>query len=303
MSSMDFHTYIKAVATGPKSNRDLSFKESFDMMTQVLEHSVYDEQIAVLLTGWRLKPETIEEFRGALAAFEPYLRQKPVPNSIELGYPFDGKRNNPHLLWLIAKAMEGCDLELVVYGDTSVSQSRDGITIKQLYESLEFGKNIHYFDRASYFPKLHALSELRRRIGLRTAFNTIEKLPGVAKSAYAITGVFHKPFIAKYIALFAARYKRLALIQGNEGTPELFGKGRLWIASNDEIEEYHIDPSRYGIEYEKSKERITLDEALAMIEHPSIQLQKLARLNAAIWLFVAQKARSIDEGYEMVTSD
>ena len=59
---MDFFKYIHAVGTGPKGNRDLSFDESKDMMTQILNQSVHSEQIAAFLLGWRLKPETIENF-------------------------------------------------------------------------------------------------------------------------------------------------------------------------------------------------------------------------------------------------
>ena len=104
----------------------------------------------------------------------------------------------------------------------------------------------------------------------------------------------------KYIEVFADRYKRFALIQGNEGTPELFSKGRLWIANGDEVEEFIIDPEFYGINYQKSWESITLEESLEQLNNPSSEYLKLAKLNAAIYLFVAQKAQSIDEGFEML---
>ena len=301
MNDMNFHTYIKAVGTGPKSNRDLSFDESRDMMSQILEQQVYPEQIAAFLTGWRLKPETIEEFRGALRACDEASTFEEVPNSIELGYPFDGKAKNPYLLPLIAKTLQKSDLQLAVYGDDIVP-AKGGITLKELHNALEFPENLHYFDRASYCPKLHDLSQIRRRIGLRTGLNTIEKLPGIAKSRYAITGVFHKPYVKKYVGIFGDRYERMALIQGNEGTPELFGKGRLWIAENEEITEYHIDPEEFGIHYEKSLEKITPEDSFEQIHTPSKEFEKLATLNAAIYLFVAKKAKTIEEAFKNLTA-
>ncbi|MEA2090936.1 MAG: glycosyl transferase, partial [Campylobacterota bacterium] len=63
---MDFFKYIHAVGTGPKGNRDLSFEESKDMMEQILNQSIPSEQAAAFLLGWRLKPETTTEFRGAI---------------------------------------------------------------------------------------------------------------------------------------------------------------------------------------------------------------------------------------------
>ena len=70
---MDFHKYIHAVGTGPKGNRDLSFEESQDMMTQILNQSIHGEQIAAFLLGWRLKPETTEEFCGAISACDSFI--------------------------------------------------------------------------------------------------------------------------------------------------------------------------------------------------------------------------------------
>jgi len=296
---MNFRKYIHAVGTGPKGNRDLSFDESKDMMTQILDQSVHSEQIAAFLLGWRLKPETVEEFRGALSACDSYVKKKEIKNSIELGYPFDGKAKNPYIFPLVAKVLEESKLNLVVMGD-EIQPAKGGITMKEICTNTDLASNIHYFDRADYLSELHELTTIRNRVGLRSAFNTIEKLPNITNSEYAITGVFHKPYVKKYVSIFSDRYKRFALIQGNEGTPELFSKGRLWISKGEELEEFIIDPEHYGIGYKKSWDTITLEESLNQLKDPSDEYMKLARLNAAIFLFVTQNANSIDEAYEML---
>lgn len=294
---MDFFKYIHAVGTGVKGNRDLKFEEAQDMMHQVLQQSVYPEQIAAFLLGWRLKPETNEEFRGALSVCDTYIHTTKIENSIELGYPFDGKAKNPYIFPLVAKILQDSNLNIVVVGD-ELQPAKNGITTKEICTNIELSENCHFFDRRDFFPELHKLSELRKRLGLRTGLSTIEKLPHVAGSKYAITGVFHKPYVKKYVAIFSERYKRFALLQGNEGTPELFSKGRLWIANGDDIEEFIIDPEYYGIYYKKSWETISLEESLSQLKAPSDEYMKLAKLNAAIYLFVSQKADSIDEAFE-----
>jgi len=296
---MNFYKYLHAVGTGLKGNRDLSFQESRDMMTQILDQSVHSEQIAAFLLGWRLKPETIEEFRGAISACDSYIMKKEVQNSIELGYPFDGKAKNPYIFPLVAQVLQESGLNLVVVGDEQ-QPSKGGITIKDVSCAIELPSNIHYFDRADFFKELNQLTEIRNRLGLRTGFNTIEKLPHVANSNYAITGVFHKPYVKKYVDIFSDRYKKFALIQGNEGTPELFSKGRLWIVKENELEEFIIDPAYYGINYRKSWDTITLEDSLNQLNNPSDEYMKLARLNAAIFLFVTDNASSIEEAYEKV---
>lgn len=294
---MDFFKYIHAVGTGVKGNRDLTLAESKEMMESVLKQEVHGEQIAAFLLGWRLKPETTDEFRGVVEACDSFIKKTTVPNTIELGYPFDGKVNNPFMFPLVGKILENSELGLVVVGD-DLAPAKAGITLKEVATNIKLNKNIHYFDRADFFKEMHDLTDIRMRLGLRTGFNTIEKITGVASSEFAITGVFHKPFVKKYVEVFSHRYKRFALIQGNEGTPELFSKGRLWVANDGEVEEFIIDPQHYGINYTKSWEKITLDESIEQLNNPSEEFLKLARLNAAVYLFVAQKASSIDEAFE-----
>ena len=296
---MDFFKYIHAVGTGVKGNRDLSFEESEDMMTQILDQSVPNEQIAAFLLGWRLKPETTEEFRGALAACDANIKKSEIKNSIELGYPFDGKAKNPYIFPLVAKVLESHGLNLVVVGDEK-QPAKDGITIKEIITQIDLTPNVHYFDRKNFFYKLHQLTDIRNRLGLRTSFSTIEKLSGVAQSDFAITGIFHKPFVKKYSKILKGRYKKIALIQGNEGTPELFSKGRLWMVDGDKTQEYIIDPEHFGIYYKKSWNKITRKESLEQLNNPSDEYLKLAELNAAIYLFVTENAQSIDEAYEKV---
>jgi len=296
---MDFFKYIHAVGTGPKGNRDLSFDEAKDMMHQVLDQSVPAEQIAAFLLGWRLKPETTEEFRGAIAACDSEIKESKVENSLELGYPFDGKAKNPYIFPLVAKELEKSDLNLVIIGDEK-QPAKDGITIKEIVNEIELKKNIYYFDRAEFFKKMYNLTDVRKKLGLRSGFNTIEKLPRVAQSEYAITGVFHKPYVKKYAEIFSDRYKRFALIQGNEGTPELFSKGRLWIVNGTDIEEFIVDPAHYGINYSKSWDKMGIEESIEQLSNPSKEYLKLAKLNAAVYLFVTQKANSIDDAFAML---
>ena len=165
----------------------------------------------------------------------------------------------------------------------------------------DFDDNIYYFDRADYFKELSALTKIRNILGLRTAFNTIEKLPKLGNSDFAITGVFHKPYVQKYNEIFKGRYKRFALIQANEGSPELLSKAKLWVTDErGQISEINIDPSFYGITYEKSQEGINLDATLELLADPTDDFLKLVRLNAAVYLFVANKVKGVEEGYELL---
>ena len=299
---MEFTTYIHAVATGAKGNRDLSFDEAFDMMTQMLERRATPEQIAGFLVGWRLKPETTEEFRGALAACDAKITPLSLPNSLELGYPFDGKRNNPYLFVLAAKELQKVGIEIIVYGD-ALQPAKGGITTRDIAQNVTLGENIRYFERADFFKAFSELTDIRMRLGLRSGLNTIEKLPRYGSSESAVIGMFHKPYLKKYNAIFKERYKNFTLVHGNEGTPEIVGKSRIYRVMDEDIEEHLIDPRAFGIGYKKSHEPITLEKSLRLIEEPSEDIVRLARLNAAVWMFSMRKASSIEEAFERLDAE
>ena len=138
---MGFHSYIRAVGTGPKSNRELTKIETIDAIESILNQNVHSEQIAAFLLGWRVRLETIEELKTTFEVCDKYIKRVKIPNSIELGYPFDGKADNPYLLPLIAKYLKKFDLNLVVSGD-ELQPAKKGLTLKNLYENIDFDDNI-----------------------------------------------------------------------------------------------------------------------------------------------------------------
>ena len=295
-----FIRYIKCVGTGPKHNRDLNAEEMADAMRMILEGEAAPEQTAAFLLGWRLKPESVEEFRSALKILDAYTGKRAVENGLELGYPFDGKADNPYLFHLSARLVAPSGIRPVLYAG-ELQPSKNGLTVKEACEALgELPENLILFDRREYAPALATLTPIRQQLGLRTGLNTLERLPNVGQCDTAIIGVFHKPYVKKYVDIFGDRYERLIVLKGNEGTPEIFGKCRLWVCEDGTIKELTVDPARFGIDYRKSFQRITKAEAVAKMREPDEALMKLAKFNAAVWLFAQKEAQSIDEGWEKI---
>jgi anthranilate phosphoribosyltransferase len=299
MTSEEFLPYLKTVGTGPKRNRDLTKDEMKIVMRAFLKKEVVPEQAAAFLLGWRVKGESLDEFAASIEVFDEFITQKPLENSIEFGYPYDGKVKNPYLITLTAQYLQKFNLQLSLHGDL-LQPAKGGITLKEVCDNIPLPNNTHYYDRAIYFKALHEFSGIRAKLGLRSSFNTIEKLLNITQSDTAIIGAFHKPFVEKYISLFKDRYKKLVIIKGNEGTPEIFSKCAITIVENGEVEEIKVDPKDFGIMYAKSAERISLETSLRLVENPSEELLKLAQLNAGVILFLTGKVESIKEGFELI---
>jgi anthranilate phosphoribosyltransferase len=301
MTTQEFLPYLKCVGTGTKRNRDLTKDEMTLVMRAFLKQEVSQEQMAAFMLGWRVKGESLDEFSASIEVFDEFIKYEPLANSIEFGYPYDGKVKNPYIFSLVAPYLKPYNINLSLHGDL-LQPAKNGTTLKEICDNTTLDENAHYYDRSEYFKELHHFSKVRANLGLRSSFNTIEKLLNITKSKTAIIGAFHKPFVEKYITLFQDRYEKLIIVRGNEGTPEIFSKTSITIVENSQIKEIKVDPKEYGIEYKKSTKRISLEESLELIANPSEELKKLVLLNASVILFMYGEFNSIKEAFEKLNS-
>jgi len=297
---MRFHTFLKAVGTGPKGNKHLSREEMKEAMGMMLDGSAIPEQTAAFLLGWRVMAEDKNELLGAIDAMNACIKQSPVKNSIEIGYPLDGKIKALPIMLLSAHMLP--KLPIVVHGDRT-QPSKLGFNPKDFYKNMKLASNIHYFDRANFFPELSKLTDLRRALGLRTAFNTIEKLHNVAQSDFALIGMHHLPYFDLYKELYGPYYKRLIIVKGSEGTPEVLKKTKILVVEGEHSHYLPIDPADYDLEPFEAKIELSLPEMLKQLENPTKQILGYARLNAALLLYVADKAPSIEEAFITLKSN
>ncbi|MGB1227105.1 MAG: glycosyl transferase [Poseidonibacter sp.] len=302
---MNFKKYIKAVGTGPKGNRELEEDEVINAIEAILENKVTQSQIGAFLIGWRTKLETNEELTAAVKALKKYMKFKKVENSLELGYSFDGRTNNPFLFPLYENILKEFheknkdikELNLIISGDL-LQPAKNGITTKEIFEALDLKQHVYFFNRVEYLKELSDITPLRHELGLRTVFNTVEKLLNPAQSEYGVTTAFHKPYVKKYLAMFKDYYKEVLVVKASEGSPEVFKDGKYWKEINGEIQEVSFCLKDFGITYDKTYENITLEEALQIVKNPDEEIIKLAKFNIALYLVFAQRVETLEEAWK-----
>ncbi|RXJ94421.1 glycosyl transferase [Malaciobacter molluscorum] len=302
---MDFKKYIKAVGTGIKGNRDLSEKEIIDAITKILNKDVTNAQIGAFLIGFRVKLESDEELKACVKALKNFMTFYEVKDSIELGYSFDGRVKNPFLFPLYENILKDFyrknsdirRLNLVISTD-KLQPAKIGMCAKDLTDELKTNEYVYTFDRQNYLKQLSDLTSLRHELGLRTVFNTVEKLLGVGKSEYAVTTAFHKPYVQKYINIFSDYFKQVTIVKAPEGSPEVFSDGKYWQKLDDKIIEKNFELSHYGINYDKVYENITVEESKKIINNPTQEILKLSKFNIALYLLFANRVDSLQEAWE-----
>ena len=302
---VNFKTYIKAVGTGVKGNRDLSKEEVADAIEKILLNQVTDAQKGAFLIGWRTKLETNEELSGAILTLRKFMKFKKIEDSIELGYSFDGRCENPFLFPLFENILEDFykknsdvrRLNLVISGDY-LQPAKVGLTTKDIFSNIDVGQYLHFFDRLEYLKELSDITPLRHELGLRTAFNTVEKLLNPSLSEYGVTTAFHKPYVQKYLDMFAPYFKEVVVVKASEGSPEVFKDGKYWKMINENIVEESFSLKDYGIFYDKEFQNISLEESLNIVKNPDENILKLAKFNVALYLLFASRVSSLDEAWQ-----
>ena len=292
---MSFSQQIKAVATGQKGNYELNQEQTEDVITDILNSKFTQSQIGAFLASWRARYETDNELSYAYNALTKFIRpQKSLLESIELGYPYDGKNKNSFLYVLAAKEVLKSGIEIIISSDKTLEPKR-GISALELSKKVEFPNNIHLLDRANFLPELSSLTTIRNELTLRTVFNTIEKLTNPCDSKYAIIGLHHKPYVEKYQKILNNRYKRLLIVQGDEGSPEMSKSGSIWILEDNHVTQEYVDFEKLQIKSVHRKEKMSIDEMAEIIAHPNEEYQSVAKLNAALLLIASKRYDSISQ--------
>jgi len=304
---MNFKKYIKAVGTGVKGNRELEKEEVIDAVCSILENKVTPSQVGAFLIGWRTKLETNEELKACVEALKKYIKYTKVENSLELGYSFDGRTKNPFLFPLYEDILKEFyeknpqieELRLVISTDLT-QPAKNGITAKDIGKHFTFPKYVNLLDREEYFKELSQFTPLRHELGLRTVFNTAEKLLNPGQSEYGVTTAFHKPYVEKYLAMFKEYYKEILVVKASEGSPEVFKDGKYWRQIDGEIIDTSFKLEDFGITYDEIYENITIEEALKIVKNPSDEILKLAKFNIALYLVFAKRVDTLENAWELL---
>jgi hypothetical protein len=209
-------------------------------------------------------------------------------SSVEIGYPMDGKGKFFPIMLKAAELLR--NLEVHATYDLPLGP-KYGTTLDQF---IPYTSNVMLHHRRDLLPGLSNLTHLRNDIGIRTAFNTLEKLNFLAPTA--LIGMHHAPYFELYASLYGKYYQRLIIVQGHEGTPEILKKTKYKLVENGEITTHHIDPETFGIEPILAKEEMRYDAMKRVMETPDENLAKMIQLNAAFLGFAAGKYHTIEEG-------
>jgi len=314
--------YLKEVGRGKRGSRDLTYEEAAAAAERVLSGAATEAQIGAFLVAERMKMESTDE----IAAFAEALRQDslkhPMPGAVDCAGPYDGRTRSFYATLPSAFVLAACGVPATLHGSRSLPP-KWGVTLVDVVGRLGvdvasgdgFERLARAADASGFLfvpaelacPPLFRLRAIRTQLGLRTVFNSAEKLVRYSDAPYLAFGVFHGTVFEKMAQLVSRLgYRRAVIVQGIEGSEDIpiHKRSRLCVVQGGTPELMIVDPEVYQLhgempESDWSAER-QADAAVAVLQGGAPQeLADMTILNSGVRLWLAEAAGTIEEGLDL----
>ncbi len=303
-------------------HREIFHDEMVELMRQIMRGEVSPLMTAAIMTGLRVKKETVGEIAGAAQVMREFAVPVEVADRTHLvdivGTGGDGANTfniSTASIFVIAAAGG----RVAKHGGRSVSsKSGSADALEALGAAIELSPGqvakciadtgIGFMYAPMHHPAMKVVAPVRREMGVRTLFNILGPLTNPASAPNILMGVFHEDLVGIQIRVLQKMgAERALVVWGRDGMDELsLGAGSLVGELRDgKVREYELHPEDFGIAMSASRNlRVGSPQAsIAMLtdvldNEPGPALDIVA-LNAGAALYVAGVSDTIAAGVEL----
>ena len=300
-------------------HREIFHDEMVGLMRQVMRGDVSPVMTAAILTGLRVKKETVGEIAGAAQVMREFSRTVEVADRGHLidivGTGGDGSHTfNISTCAMFVAAAAGA--RVAKHGNRSVSSSSGSADVlealgaaielqpEQVAQSIQ-RCGIGFMFAPIHHPAMKVVAPVRREMGVRTIFNILGPLTNPAAAPNILMGVFHPDLVgiqARVLQRLGAQ--RALVVWGRDGVDELsLGAATLVGELRDgQVREYEVHPEDFGIAMSATRNLKVADAGqssamlLGVLEGVPGPAREIVALNAAAALYVAGVATDIANG-------
>jgi anthranilate phosphoribosyltransferase len=302
-------------------HREIFHEEMLSLMRQIMAGEVSPVLIAALITGLRVKKETIGEITAAAMVMRELSTKVPVADSAHLVDTCGTGGDSAHTFNISTAATfvaAGAGARVAKHGGRSVSSksgSADvlealGINInlppEQVAKAIaEVG--LGFMFAPNYHSAMKHAAPVRKELGVRTLFNILGPLTNPAGAPNQVMGVFHPDLVGIQVRVLQRLGSERALtVFGREGLDEISISGETLVGElrNGEVHEYVVHPDQFGLgvhdiralqvaTVEESRDRILK----ALNNAPGAERDVVA-LNAGAAIYAAGIADTLADGVD-----
>jgi anthranilate phosphoribosyltransferase len=300
-------------------HREIFHDEMVALMRMVMRGEVSDTMTAAILTGLRVKKETVGEIAGAATVLREFARPVEVADRTHMvdivGTGGDGAHTfNISTASMFVVAAAGA--KVAKHGNRSVSSSSGSADVLEaLGANIELQPEqvsqciaecgLGFMFAPVHHPAMKVVAPVRREMGVRTLFNILGPLTNPAGAPNILMGVFHPDLVGIQVrVLQELGAQRALVVWGRDGMDELsLGAATLVGELRDGVvREYEVHPEDFGIAMAASRNlRVNgASESKTMLLQALSNEPGLPRdivvLNAGAALYAAGVVENIDRG-------
>jgi len=300
-------------------HREIFHDEMVALMRQIMSGEVSPVMIAAIITGLRVKKETI----GEIAAAASVMRELATPVKLPYDKHFvdivgtgGDAAHTFNISSTAAFVVAAAGGKVAKHGGRSVSSSSGAADVLEALganimlsaaqvaaciEETGFG----FMFAPNHHSAMKHVAPVRREMGVRTIFNILGPLTNPAGAPNTLMGVFHPDLVGILVRVMQRLgAERVLVVHGKDCLDEISLGAATMVGElrDGEVREYEIHPEDYGLQMQSLRNlRVGSAEEskatlLGVLDNQPGPAREIVCLNAGAALYVANAADSIGDG-------
>ena len=300
-------------------HREIFHDEMLHLMRLIMGGEMSPVMMAAIITGLRVKKETIGEITAAAQVMRDFSTKVHVQDTTHMvdivGTGGDGAHTfNISTCAMFVAAAAGAKVSK--HGGRSVSSksgSADALEALGVHINLkpeqiaqciaEIG--IGFMFAPNHHPAMKNVAPVRKELGVRTIFNILGPLTNPAGAPNILMGVFHPDLVGIQVrALQRLGAEHALVVYGRDGMDEVSLGAATLVGElkNGEITEYEIHPEDFGLQMASNRAlkvetpEQSRDMLLGVLAGDAGPAREIVCLNAGVALYAANVVPTMAEG-------
>jgi len=303
-------------------HREIFHDEMLHLMRLIMKGEVSPVMTAAILTGLRVKKETIGEIAAAAMVMRELCTKVDVPhnaNFVDIVGTGGDSSHTFNISTCSAFVAAAAGATVAKHGNRSVS-SKSGaadvlealgakITLQapQVAECIR-QTGMGFMFAPNHHPAMKNVAPVRKEMGVRTIFNILGPLTNPAGAPNTLLGVFHPDLVGILVRVMQQLgAQHVMVVYGKDGMDEISLGAATMVGElkDGKISEYEIHPEDFGLQMIATRNLKVADAAeskgrlLGVLENQPGPALEIVCLNAGAALYAANLAADIGAGIRL----
>ena len=303
-------------------HREIFHDEMLALMRRIMTGEMSPVMIAALITGLRVKKETVGEITAAAMVMREFATKVPLHDTDRLVDIVGTGGDSAHTFNISTTSMfvaAAAGARVAKHGGRSVSSSSGSadaiealggalsLSPEQVAQCLQ-RTGIGFMFAPNHHSAMKHAAPVRKELGVRTLFNILGPLTNPAGAPNQLLGVFHPDLVGILVRVLQRLGSRHVLVvHGTDGldevslcAPTLVGELR-----DGQVREYSVHPADFGMricdlrELQVASPRESVRRMREVLDDQPGPARDVVLLNAGFALYAADVAPGVGEGIEL----